>query len=188
MAALGVPGMGIGRLGSPDVIIARKFRFEMSVIAPGGAVVPPSFVRLAGLPNISIEPTELNYLNEKTWISGKASWEPISVTYIDAAVSDMFPMFSWLASIYNFTNASRTMGSRASDYQGTAIIYLYDGCGQILQEWRLGNMWPESINFGDVDYASSDTVDIEMTMRYSNVVFISHCPGFIPVGTCSPCS
>lgn len=179
--------MGIGRLGAADVRLTRQFRFEMSVITPGGGVIPPSFVRTASLPNISIEPTELNYLNEKTWVSGKATWEPITVTYINAAVTDLFPLFNWIASIYNYTNISRFMGSKASDYQGTALIYLYDGCGQLLQSWQLGNMWPESINFGTLDYASSDTVDVELTLRYSNVIWTSVCPAFSPHATCTPC-
>lgn len=179
--------MGIGRLGAPNVILTRQFRFEMSIITPGGGVVPPSFVRTSGLPNISIEPYELNYLNEKTWVSGKPAWEPITATYINAAVPDLFPLFNWVSSIYNFTNNSRFMGSKASDYQGNALIYLYDGCGQLLQSWQLGNVWPESINFGTLAYDSSDTVDVELTLRYSNVIFTSVCPAFSPTSVCTPC-
>jgi hypothetical protein len=187
MAALGVPGMGIGRLGAPDVILTRKFRFEMAVLTPGGGVVPPSFVRMSGLPSISMDVLELNFLNDKTFTSGKITWEPITVTYLNSATVDVFPLYNWLASVYNFTNTSRTMGTNNASFMGSAIINLYDGCGTILSQWTLGNCFPEAINFGALDYSDTGPVEIELTMRYSNVTYQSFCPAFVPTATCKPC-
>jgi len=38
--------------------------------------------------------------------------------------------------------------------------------GNALEEWTIENCWPQTVNWGDLDYTSSDTADIEMTLRY----------------------
>lgn len=182
--------MGMGRLGFNNLVFKRKFRwtFEVTDIC-GGQTVPRHYVKLASRPNLSVEETEINYLNAKTWIPGKAAWETITVTYIDVATLDHKPLYDWLATVYEFTNpVTLRQGSSRQDYAGTGILRLYDGCGQELEEWRMGDMWPQAINFGELDYSSSEEVTIELTLRYSEVAYRSLCPEFTPDSCCTPCN
>lgn len=181
--------MGIGLLGNANLIIKRKFRWTFQVTRANGQDIPPNFVKLAGRPNIEIEEVELNYLNAKKWITGKASWQTINVTYIDVASTLNQNLWNWLASCYDFTDpVNLHMGSSPQDYAGTGILIMYDGCGTPLEQWTLLDLWPTGINFGDdLDYSSSDEAQIELTLRYSNVQYQSLCPGFTPVGVCTPC-
>lgn len=187
--------MGIGALGFSNTIFKRKFRYTFEVTnicGNAGRTVPSSFVKMAARPNLSIEETEINYLNAKTWIPGKASWETITVTYIDAVNPDnpmLFkPLWDWLASVYAFHKPRELpMGSRRSDYSATGIIGMYDGCGSLLERWQLDDMWPTSINFGDLDYGTSDESTIELTLRYSNVTYTPICPAFPIDNCCTPC-
>lgn len=181
--------MGIGQLGFQNLIFKRKFRytFELFDIC-GSQSVPKHYVKLAARPSLSVEETELNFLNAKTWIPGKASWETMTVTYIDVATADSAPLFNWLASVYNFTDpVNLGMGSSRADYTATAILKLWDGCGGLLETWTMKDVWPTSINFGELDYASSDEATIELTLRYSNVSYVSNCPGFTITSCCTPC-
>lgn len=181
--------MGMGQLGFNNLIFKRKFRwtFALQNIC-GGQKVPPYFVKLAARPHLVIEEVEINYLNAKKWIPGKGSWETITVTYFDVATNLNGPLFSWLASVYNFTDSvNLQMGSAVSDYSATAIINLFDGCGQTLETWTLGDCWPTDINFGELDYASSEECDIELTMRYSQVSYTPVCPTFAITSCCTPC-
>lgn len=181
--------MGIGNLGFSNAIFKRKFRykFELHDIC-GGKSIPEHYVKTAARPNLAIEETELNFLNATTWIPGKARWETITVTYIDVATADIAPLYTWLASIYNFTNpVTLEMGSQRRDYTGTGVLTLYDGCGQLLERWTMKDMWPTGVNWGDLDYASSDTADIELTLRYSQVIYEPICPAFKIESCCSPC-
>lgn len=192
--------MSIGKLGSSNLIIKRQFRwtFDISGIKAGGqSTVPEYFVKLASRPNLTVEETELNFLNEKTWIPGKAAWETITVTYIDVATKDNQPLWNWLASVYNFSGSSSnggsnnsyaTQGSQPGDYEGTGNLRMWDGCGTLLEKWTLKRMWPTSVNFGELDYSSSEAATIELTLRYSGVEYQSMCPAFTPVGKCTPCS
>jgi len=193
----GKHGMGIGALTDDQITFKRKFRWTFS-IQPNcdgfnNAPIPASFVKLAARPNISIEETELNFLNEKTWIPGKAAWETITVTILDAggkgqqAVNLNRSLFGWLKAVYDFTSTCRFQGSRIKDYGAVATLILYDGCGVGMEKWVLANVWPTAINFGDLDYASSDIAEIELTLRYSDVTYDGKCPGTIFPECCESC-
>jgi hypothetical protein len=167
-------GMGIGSVGDPKTIIKRKFRWTFEISAPCGDV-PIHYVKVAARPKLQIDPTEINFLNATSWIAGKAKWEPISVTYIDVASKDMEGLFKWFLSIYNFNKSVDLPMSEASGYAATGNLVLYDGCGQPLERWLFSMMWPELIDFGTVEYASSDEMTIELSLRYSDVRYESLC-------------
>jgi hypothetical protein len=182
--------MGIGSLGFKNLIFKRKFRFtfELNDIC-GGQSVPKHYVKTAARPNLDIEETEINFLNAKTWIPGKASWQEMTVTYIDVATVDAAPLFNWLASVYNFTDPiNLQMGSQRRDYTATGILKVWDGCGQLLEMWEMKDVWPKGINFGDVSYDSSEEMTIELSMRYSEVKYTPVCPAFQIQTCCSPCN
>jgi len=183
--------MGLGALGGSNLIIKRKFRwtFEVTnVCGSAGRKVPESFVKLASRPNLTVEETEINFLHGKTWIPGKASWETITVTYIDVASNENQELYNWLASVYNFTDPVKLqMGSSRNNYAAVGNLTMYDGCGTALEQWTLNDLWPTAINFGELDFASSEEATIELTLRYSNVEYKSLCPSFQPNPCCTPC-
>jgi len=181
--------MGIGMLGFKNLVFKRKFRFTFELFdICGGQSVPKHYVKVASRPNLDIEETEINFLNAKTWIPGKAAWQTMTVTYIDVATADVAPMFNWLASVYDFTDpVNLHMGSQRADYTATAVLKMLDGCGGLIETWTLKDVWPQAINFGDVDYASSDECTIELTLRYSEVKYEPQCPAFGIESCCTPC-
>jgi len=180
--------MGIGALGGSKLIFKRKFRWTFRIDDLCRGSVEEHFVKLAARPNLSIEETEINFLNAKTWIPGKASWETITVTYYDVATNDNEPLWHWLASVYDFTDpVVLPMGANREQYAGSGTLYLYDGCGNPLEKWVLNDLWPQAVNFGELDYSSSEEVNIELTLRYSNVDFQHICPSFTPQSCCGPC-
>jgi hypothetical protein len=181
--------MGIGQLGFSNLIFKRKFRFtfELQDIC-GNKTVPQHFVRTAARPNLEVDETEINFLNAVAWLPGKARWQTMTVTYLDVATADMAPLYSWLASVYDFTDpVNLHMGSQRRDYTATAILKLWDGCGQLLEKWTMLDVWPKQINFGELDYSSSDLLEVELTMRYSQVKYEPICPEFKIEACCSPC-
>lgn len=186
-AANGGNGMGIGKLGEDYIIHKRKFRWLFTIQTCNGQI-PPYFVKTAARPDITIEDTEINFLNEKTWIPGKATWEPINVTYYDIATDDNIDLWGWLASVYDFTSDCRHMNSRRSSYAGVGILVLLDGCGNRLEKWVFGDMWPTSVKFGDLSYADNETVDIELTLRYSKVSYHTYCGRSVSRCPCTACT
>jgi hypothetical protein len=184
--------MGIGPLGFNNTIFKRKFRFtfEITNICGRNVSVPTSFVKLAARPSLVIEDTEFNFLHAKTWVPGRATWEAISVTYIDAInpqKPNFFkPLFDWLASLYAFHRpAELYMGSTRENYSAVGILKMLDGNGTILETWTLNDMWPTAINFGSLDYSSNEETTIELNLRYSDVVYTPNCPAFTIESCCS---
>lgn len=182
--------MGIGKLGGSQLIFKRKFRwtFRVDEIC-GGQSVEEHFVKIASRPNLSIEETEINFQNAKTYIPGKATWETITVTYYDVATIDNAPLWNWLASVYEFTDpVALKQGSQRVHYSGRGTLNLFDGCGNVLETWVLNDMWPTAMNFGELDYSSSEESTIELTLRYASVDYRSVCPGYTPQSCCGPCT
>lgn len=189
--------MGIGELGGANVLHKRKFRWTFEVFKDNGTggfgepLVPLHYVKMASRPNISIEETEVNFLNAKTYIPGKGTWETITVTYYDISNNGGTGnegLWTWLANVYDFTQpASLKQSSVRRGYAGIADCTLYDGCGKALEKWTLGDAWPQAVNFGELDYASSEECTIEVTMRYSNVAYRNLC-GASPTPECIGCN
>jgi hypothetical protein len=187
--------MGMGVLVSPNTIFKRKFRWGLSVVVGcTGSTIEEHFVKLASRPNISIEETEINMKNGKTWIPGKASWETITVTFYDIvgqeAGQGITPLYEWLAAVYDFQNGIQyelKMGAATKDYTGEVTLHMYSGCGDILETWKLLDAWPQAINFGDLDYSSSEEATVELTLRYSNVHYDPVCLTMTNPDCCTPC-
>ena len=176
--------MGIGVLGDSKAVFKRKFRWTFALSVPcGTGNIPETIVKVANRPSLTIEETEINYLHGKMWIPGKASWETLSVTYYDVVNAgtggDVSNLYGWLATVYNFNDpdGNVTMSSRkgtgsiGTGYAGTGTLTMYDGCGAPMEQWTLSHVWPQSINFGDLDYSSSEEANIELTLRYSTAIY-----------------
>jgi hypothetical protein len=193
-----IANMGIGALGKSDLVFKRKFRWTLAItdIGTGKASIPTGFLKTAARPNLDIEETEINYMNAKMWIPGKAAWQTMEVVYLDVATVSLQAMWQWIVNVYDMMRdsdqdislASRRMGSSAGDYSGTANLVMYDGCGEPIESWTMKSAWPKSIDFGELDYSSSDVCEVKMTLRYADVVYVNHCPGMQFAGQCTPCN
>lgn len=193
--------MGLGELGNGKLIFKRKFRwtFEIEYCCESGTPkqVAREFVKIGARPQIDIEEVEINYLNGKMWIPGKATWQEMTVTYYDVAgnatnaagVVNTTSILSWIATIYNFTDpVCLQMNSVPEQYEGIARLVLWDGCGQPLEGWILRHVWPKAVNWGDLSMEDSGECTVELTLRYSEVSYQSFCPDqALDPCVCVPC-
>lgn len=178
--------MGIGDLGNPSIIFKRKFRYTLEIFTPRG-IVPAYFVKVASRPNLQIEETEVNFLNATTWIPGKGKWQPLNVTYYDVSDGYMQSLYDWIATVHDFMDPVKLLNSEKAGWNSNAILNMYDGCGQVLESWYLGSVWPQNIDFGEVDYGNSDIAEINLTLRFSEVRFESACGMRRPNAICAGC-
>jgi hypothetical protein len=186
--------MGIGKLGDKNLSIKKKFRWTLT-ISPyctttnsQTSSIGPNFVKTASRPSYDIEEQELNFLNATTWIAGKLKWQSITVNYIDAGARDLQSLYQWVGQNAQLTNNENFhQGTTFSDYAADAFLVLYDGCGRAMEQWRLFNVWPQAVNFGELDYGSSEEVSIEMTLRYDQVCYQGYCPTVDINPCCNPC-
>jgi hypothetical protein len=52
---------------------------------------------------------------------------------------------------------------------------MYDGTGATMETWKLKNLWPSAINFGDLDYGNSEEATLELTLRFSEAEYTPSC-------------
>lgn len=192
--------MGLGKLGTSSSVFKRKFRWTMEFVnvCYADLDIPASYVKSANRPSLTIDEVEINFLNGKMYIPGKGTPETTSVTYYDIASSDaaqsIAPLFTWLSTVYNFTNMvtleqSSVKGRRGGYTAEFGYLTMYDGCGHPIDRFVYKDIWPQNIVFGDLDYSSSDECTIELTLRYSNFEYetLGECaPEFDPL--CGGCS
>lgn len=184
--------MGLGALGLAQTQFKRKFRWTLSIKPKcpkyKTGTIGPNFVKVAARPNYDIEEQELNFLNAKTWIAGKLTWQSITATFIDANAIEIQGLYEWIGMNAQLDNSTTFwQGTSFQDYAADAELVLYSGCGQPMEIWALDNVWPQAVNFGELDYTSSEEATIELTLRYDKVKYTGFCPTpkFDPC--CSPC-
>jgi len=182
--------MGIGELGMPNTIIKRKFRYTLQIDTDSWGIIPESFVKVASRPQLEIDELEIQFLNASTWIPGKGRWQPLNITYIDTTSKDMLPLYDWVASVYNFqkyADGTHLSQSERKGWNAQALISMYDGCGTVLEKWTLFGCFPQSINFGDLDYGSNDESTIDLTIRFDKVKIEGFCNQPVPTVNCVGC-
>lgn len=181
--------MGLGTLDNSNVIFKRKCRwtFRIEDIC-GNLNVPENFVKLASRPNLNVDEIEVPFLGAKLNVPGRGLWDNITITYYDLSGKEAFTLsnlYTWIDRLHNFdTNSGPAeeykQSSKISEYSGRGILTLFDGCGNELEEWQFNKIWPVSANFGELDYADSNEVNIELTLRFFSVEYTNLCKFFSP--------
>ena len=135
-----------------------KNRFVMSIDG-----IPGYLIKTTGRPNISFEEVELHHLNVKRYVKGKATWEPIEFTLYDPVVpSGAQAIMEWV----RLHHESVTGRDGYSDFYKKDIdIQVLGPVGDVVETWKLKGAFITAANFGDLDFSSSEPVEISVTIR-----------------------
>lgn len=141
----------------------RKFRWILQIDGIDAFVL-----KTAQRPHKTFEETVIDYVNTKRYVAGKMAWDPISITMHDPiAPSASQKVMDWVR--LNYESQTGRMGY-ASFYKKDISLKLLDPQGTVVELWDLKGAWPQDINFGDLDYASSDNVEISCALRFDAAV------------------
>lgn len=150
-------------------------------------------------PKIQFEEAEVKRLNGSIYLAGKPKYEPLSITFYDSlkfptdglldssvpTASDV--MEQWRELIYQ-PNAGDAFGS-VGNYKGFAYLHMLSPVvltptGEdaevdftaasadeaIAQSWLFQGLFPQNIQYGEVDYGSNDVQEITVTFRYDRAL------------------
>ena len=141
----------------------RKFRWILQIDGVDAFVL-----KTAARPQLTFEETVIDYINTKRYVSGKGAWNPISITLHDPiAPSAAVKIMTWIR--LNYESLTGRMGY-ASFYKKDISLKLLDPQGAVVELWDITGAWVMDSNFGDLDYASSDNVEIQCSIRFDNAV------------------
>ena len=130
--------------------------------------IPAYLVKTANRPSISFEEVELNHMNVKRYVKGKATWETLEVTLYDPVVpSAAQGVMEWI----RLSHESVTGRDGYSDFYKKEITFNVLGpVGDKVEEWTLKGAWIQAATFGDLDFSVSDPVEISVTLRYDYAI------------------
>ena len=101
-------------------------------------------------------------------VKGKGAWQPLEITLYDPVVpSAAQSVMEWIREHHE----SVTGRQGYSDFYKRDITFnLLGPVGDIVEEWTLKGAYIEAANFGTMDYATSDPVEIGLTLKYDYAI------------------
>lgn len=141
----------------------RKFRW---IVAING--IDAFTAKASSRPQLTFGETVIDYINQKRYLSGKGTWNPLSLTLYDPIVpSAAQKVMEWVR--LDWENVTGRMGY-AQFYKKTINLKLLDPVGAVVEDWELQGTWIQDANFNDLDYATDDPVEITLALRFDQAV------------------
>lgn len=136
----------------------RQFRWIIEIDGIDGFTA-----RTATRPNKQFESTVIDYINQKRYVAGKGEWQTMEFSLYDPiAPSAAQKITQWLRLVHD--DPTGRMGY-AEMYKKNFSIKLLDGLGNVVEKWNIIGAWPMEVNWGELDYASSDNITVTFTIR-----------------------
>ena len=139
----------------------RKFRWIFVIDG-----IDAFTLKTAARPQATFDEITIDYINTKRYVAGKMTWNPIAITTHDPiAPSAAQKVMDWVRLCYE--PLTGRMGY-ANFYKKNISLKLLDPQGTVVELWDISGAWVQDVNFGDLDYASSDNTEISFTLRFDN--------------------
>ena len=114
-------------------------------------------------PTFTQEAVTIDYVNAKRYLAGKFEWGTIALTLQDPiAPSAAQKVMEW-ARLGHETISGRD--GYAAFYKKDFSLALMDPVGVEIEKWDINGAWITDADFGGLDYASGEPVEISVTLR-----------------------
>lgn len=136
----------------------RQFRWIMEIDG-----LDAFTARTGTRPSKNFESVTIDYINQKRYVAGKGEWQPMEFSLYDPiAPSAAQKITQWLRLVHD--DPTGRMGY-AEMYKRNFSLKLLDGLGNVVEKWNIIGAWPMEIQWGELDYASSDNVTVTFNLR-----------------------
>lgn len=126
--------------------------------------IPAYLIKASAKPSFTNGEIALDHINVKRYVKGKTQWNTIAVTLYDAIVpSGAQAVMDW-ARLHHESTTGRD--GYSTYYKKEIKLRQLSPLGEIIEEWVLKGTYIADSNFGSLDWATEDVVQIEMTLRY----------------------
>jgi len=170
--------MGLGKIGDSKLCFKKKYRWQLEIPSVCTDGINVLYHSKASRPSVQFKEIEANHQTETIYFPGRPEWKPIVLTLYDIKTGTLHPVFNWIKTLYNpdtgsyGLSASRDLAAPANNFKKfNCYLSLYDGCGFMLEAWKLDNVWCQNVDFGELDMQVSEVVTCEVTLRYDRAVW-----------------
>jgi len=167
ITTLGVPD----NAGNTTTIMPKlQYRFRVTFIGDGFSATPTRSVISVGRPSLTHDEILIDAYNSRINLAGKHTWDPITVVIrddVDSAV--LRELNNQLNRQVDFANQSSPRAG--SGYKFQMKIETLDGANPtpgILDTFELAGCYINNIQYGEMAYASSEQVQVNVSIRYDN--------------------
>lgn len=168
---MGVRGNG-GEILHPQL----KNKWRLSFNGLGGLVTTEALTLQAitcDRPKLSFEQVTLDRYNSRAYVAGKHTFDPINVTFeadVGGGVAGAIQaQLEAQQRIIGMAAAPRLPAAFAGqNYKFSITQEILDGDNTPLEVWYIEGAYIENADFSDLDYSSSETVKITLTIRYDH--------------------
>lgn len=165
--------------GSSQGLLMPKLKYRFRVVFENFGVSTPrteltkqvmDFTR----PSVSFDPIDLEIYNSRIRLAGKHTWDDINVNLRDDASGAVSKLVGeQLQKQLDFME--QASAASGSDYKFTTRVEILDGGNgahepTVLETWEVYGCYLSNVNYGDLNYGSSEPVTVAMTLRFDNAV------------------
>jgi hypothetical protein len=163
-----------GQTGSGILMPKLKYRFRVSLLNNFGGnaetKVLTQNVQSVKRPTIQVDEQIIDSYNSRSYIQGKHTWEPITITVRDDITNQVAKLVG--AQVQRQLNHfQQSTPASGSDYKFDTQIEILDGVNAGASEvWFLEGCFLTNVDYSDSDYSANDPVQVIMTVRYDNAI------------------
>jgi hypothetical protein len=153
-----------------------KYRFRLSFINFGvstnNVIELTKQVQDAKRPSVKFNPITVDIYNSKVYFQGKPEWDETSVTLRDDQAGNISKMVGEQIQ-KQFDFQEQASAASGIDYKFTLQIDILDGGNgastpNVLESWALYGCFLSSVDYGELNYNSSDPMTVALTIRFDN--------------------
>ena len=153
-----ITNFGVPVDGSVTTLMPKlQYRFRVAFTGLGNGSPNKSSVTQnvisTSRPNLTHEEVVIDSYNSKMYLAGKHTWEPITVVFRDDMSSHVIKASSISGSAYKFTMQIETLDGNNT----TPTVF---------DSWDLAGCFITQVQYGDLNYADSNMVQVTMTIRF----------------------
>jgi hypothetical protein len=125
-------------------------------------------------PSVTFEEITIDIYNSKLYLAGKHTWEMVTVNLRDDASGNVTKLVGQqLQKQLDFME--QASAASGIDYKFVTKVEMLDGGNGVaqpvvLETWELYGCYLQNVNYGDLNYGSSEVVTIAMSIRFDNAV------------------
>ena len=125
-------------------------------------------------PAVTFEDVPIDIYNSKVYIQGKHTWDPTTVNLRDDASGQVAKLVGEQTQ-KQFDMMEQSSAASGIDFKFITRCEVLDGgnvasAPNVLETWELYGCFISNVNYGDLNYSSSEAATIALTIRFDNAV------------------
>lgn len=156
-----------------------QYRFRVTFTNMGGTsghdTVTQNVVSV-GRPTLSHEEIVVDSYNSKMYLAGKHTWEAVQLVLRDDMNSNVIKQIGAQLN-RQVDHADQASGTAGGAYKFSMVIETLDGNNgegtpEVFDQWVLHGCYLSNVAYGELNYATSDMVQVTATVRYDHAEHI----------------